>query len=45
MGKFDGIILHDDVKNTSIIDVEGLWSQSFGPYTLIRMPVEIQNCG
>jgi hypothetical protein len=45
MGKFDGIILHDDVKNTSITDVEGLWSQSYGPYTLIRMPVEIQNCG
>jgi hypothetical protein len=45
MGKFDGIILHDDVKNASVIDVGGLWSQSYGPYTLIRMPVEIQNCG
>lgn len=45
MGEFKGMILHDDVKNSVVFDSKGLWSQSYGPYTLLRVPTEKQNCG
>jgi hypothetical protein len=44
-GDYAGIILHDDVKNAIAYDASGLWSQSYGPYTLMRVPTVKQNCG
>lgn len=45
IGGYSGIILHDDVKNTVVYDSNGLWDQSYGPYTLLRVPAVKQNCG
>jgi hypothetical protein len=44
-GGYAGIILHDDVKNTVVYDSYGLWNESYGPYTLLRVPATKQNCG
>jgi len=44
-GDYAGIILHDDVKNAIAYDASGLWNQSYGPYTLLRVPTVKQNCG
>ena len=44
-GGFKGMVLHDDVKNAVVLDAEGLWSKSYGPYTLLRVPTVKQNCG
>lgn len=43
-GGYSGIVLHDDVKTTVIFNPDGLWSQSYGPYTLLRVPTEKQTC-
>jgi len=43
-GNFKGFILHDDVKNAVVLDSSGLWSKSYGPYTLLRVPTEKPNC-
>jgi hypothetical protein len=42
---YSGIILHDDVKNSVKFNSNGLWNQSYGPYTLLRIPIAKQNCG
>jgi hypothetical protein len=44
-GGYSAVLLHDDVKNVVAYNATGLWNQSYGPYTLLRVPAVKPNCG
>jgi hypothetical protein len=42
---YSAVVVHDDVKNFVAYDATGLWDKSYGPYTLLRVPILKPNCG